>query len=240
MLVAVAGTDGAGKSTVTRAVAEFLAGSGCAVHHVDRWDVVDNPHYPAAGFLASDVTYIRHRVADMPPTARLLFLMWLIDMALEAWEGDARTGALLVDGYWMKHAASEVAYGLDQGWVEGVVDRLPQASVTLYLRVSPEVAWARKTGDIVPYECGMDPSCAEESFLAHQRRIQNLLDRWAAQRGWTVIDADRPYEDVVADVTRYLAAAVEHGEAGPGGADPDGSAPAPPLAVHSGADGRTR
>ena len=43
MIVSVAGTDGAGKSTVTRLATEHLAGAGTAVERVERWDIVGNP-----------------------------------------------------------------------------------------------------------------------------------------------------------------------------------------------------
>jgi thymidylate kinase len=125
----------------------------------------------------------------MSSTPRLLFLLWAAVLALTDREGEFGGEIALLDGYWMKHAASEVAYGADLAWVEAVVGGLPLADHVFYLRLDPEVAWQRKRGAALPYECGMDYSCKRASFLAHQRAIQDVLDGWAERYGWHVVDA---------------------------------------------------
>ncbi|MEU4690083.1 hypothetical protein [Actinoplanes sp. NPDC023714] len=220
MLFAVVGTDGAGKSTVTRLVSEALESDGQSVAHIDRWHIVDNPLYPATRFMRPDVPDTRLCVAEMPNPARFLFLVWSIGMALlgrKTASGDAGRHTEMLDGYWMKHAASEIVYGLDRVWVENVVSALPVPDVTIYLRITPEAAWQRKAGDVVPYECGMDESCSRDRFLRHQHAIQVLLDAWAARHGWMVVDADRPLADVVTQVQGAIRAASRPAaSAGPG------------------------
>ena len=220
MLIAVVGTDGAGKSTVARLVSEALEHDGWPVTHIDRWHIVDNPLYPAARFMRPDVPDTRLCVAEMPNPTRFLFLVWSIGLALlgrKAAAVHAVTGIEMLDGYWMKHAASEIVYGLDGEWVEQVVSALPGADVVVYLRIDPEAAWDRKDGDIVPYECGMDESCSRDRFLAHQHAIQALLDGWAVRRGWTVVDAARGLPEVVADVRQAIhASAAIRASAGQG------------------------
>ncbi|KOT30504.1 thymidylate kinase [Streptomyces caelestis] len=211
MIVSVAGTDGAGKSTVTRLAAERLTRAGVPIERVERWDIVDNPRYPAARLLRPDVPTARTCVADMPAGPRFLFLMWSIDMALVGRApGNGRDGAVtLLDGYWMKHAASEIAYGLDRAWVESVVAGLPPSRTVVYLRLEPEEAWERKVGrDLVPYECAMDPACSRESFLTHQRRILDVLDSWASRFGWREIDAAQALDTVVDHVVTHVAGRV--------------------------------
>ena len=208
MLIAVVGTDGAGKSTVTRLVSEALERDGETVAHIDRWHIVDNPAYPATRFMRPDVPDTRLCVAEMPNPARFLFLVWSIGMALLGRRSDAAGPARrveMLDGYWMKHAASEIVYGLEQSWVETVVSALPTPDLVVYLRITPAAAWERKAGDIVPYECGMDPSCSLDRFLTHQQAIQDLLDKWAAQHGWAVVDASRGPAEVVDEVRRSIA-----------------------------------
>ncbi|MEH6374926.1 thymidylate kinase [Streptomyces sp. KLMMK] len=213
MIFTLVGADGAGKSTVSRTVTERLRASGLPVDRVDRWDIVDNPAYPAARFMRPDVPDARQCVAEMPEGPRFLFLMWSIGMALEGrvpGPGDAggptpAGRVTLLDGYWMKHAASEIVYGLDRTWVEAVVAGLPPAGTVAYLRADPEAAWERKAGrDVLPYECGMDPSCSRESFLAHQRSVLALLDTWADRFGWLTLDASAPLQDVTARVSSLV------------------------------------
>jgi thymidylate kinase len=210
MLVCVVGADGAGKSTVTKLAAQEFARRGVPIERVDRWDIVGNPEtYAATRFMRPDVADTRLCVAEMPNPPRLLFLMWSIGMALLGRSGEPGEDAVtLLDGYWMKHAASEIVYGLDRSWVEAVTSGLPAPDAVVYLRLDPQRAWERKRdGDVVPYECGMDPDCGEGTFLAHQGRIQAVLDDWSATFGWTEVDADQPIEDVVSTVVDALARA---------------------------------
>ncbi|MFE4535217.1 thymidylate kinase [Streptomyces scopuliridis] len=200
MIVSLVGSDGAGKSTVSRLAAERLFAAGTRVERVDRWDIIDNPGYPTTLFMGPDVHHTRHCVAEMPSTSRFLFLIWSISHALlgrspEAVRPDAIT---LLDGYWMKHAASEIVYGLDSAWVEGVISGLPRSEQVIYLRLDPKHAWERKAGrDVVPYECGMDPECSQDRFLTHQNRIPTVLDHWSERFGWLTVDAGEPLDDVV-------------------------------------------
>lgn len=205
MLIALTGPDGAGKSTLTTVLARSLALVGRPVRTINRWDIVDNPAYPTAGVLEKDNRHIRASVALMSNTSRLLFLLWSATMSLgDNWSPRPDDEVTLTDDYWMKHAASEIAYGLDQTWVEKVVAGLPQPNVVVYLRVRPEVAWQRKDGKPAPYECGMDMSCSKTSFLTHQGTIMNLLDQWALRFGWISIDAEGSRSTVLRRVSQQL------------------------------------
>ena len=185
---------------------------GYTARRLDRWDIVDNPAFPAARFLKANVKDIRSCVADMPNPARLLFLLWLMSMAMSADCGKhAKEEIVLIDGYWMKHVASEIAYGLDENWTRNVAAALPVPDLVIYLQLSPEEAWLRKRGSLVPYECGMDASCPESGFLAHQRRIQGFLDSWRDRYGWTTVDASALFSNVLDSVIERICEAHTRG-----------------------------
>jgi dTMP kinase len=209
LLVAVTGTDGSGKTTVTRNVFNELPALLPGVALNDRWDIVGNPTaYPTARFLADDIPLLRNCITNMSPLSRLLFLLWTMHLSLADRVGEAEN-VLLSDSYWMKHAAVEVVYGLDPDWTSTVCSGLPRADLVLYLRVSPELAWRRIGASVNPYECGMDPSCSEAAFLRHQHAVREVLDDWARAGNWTVVDADEPlagvHEQVVAALEKAIA-----------------------------------
>lgn len=218
LLVAVTGTDGAGKTTVTRSVFGRLDTSSSGVAISDRWDIVTNAvSYPTARFLPNDVPLLRQCLTDMSPLSRLLFLVWTMNLSIVDRVPGADRSLLVTDSYWMKHAASEVVYGLDRNWVRTVCDGLPTADTVVYLRVSPEVAWRRIGAATNAYECGMDRSCSRQAFLRHQRAMQEVLDEWGRAGNWVVVDADEPLASVCGRVLDTIdsaigvAGAVEHG-----------------------------
>lgn len=211
LVVAVVGADGAGKSTITTALATRLAADGVPVLPIDRWDIVASPHYPTAACLAPSVGDARSCAARMSSAPRLLFLLWAAALALTDRVDRPADGIVLLDGYWMKHAASEIAYGADPAWVEAVAAGLPPADLVVFLRLDPELAWQRKGGAPLPYECGMDMSRSPESFRRHQSAIQTVLDGWAQRYGWLMVDADQPVPRLtarLADVARERLAGV--------------------------------
>ncbi|MFI5783086.1 hypothetical protein [Nocardia sp. NPDC051570] len=204
MIVAIVGADGAGKTTVTRAAAERL---GTSATVVDRWDIVGSPHYPTAAFLEADVRRVRSCAVGMAPESRLLFLLWAAVASVTDRVAESETDSvLLLDGYWMKHAASEIVYGMDECWVEAVGAGLPGADRVVYLRSDPQTAWDRIGARAVPYECGLDPSCAQSSFLHHQGRIHEIFDSWANRQNWAVVDTRRPFAPVVDAVVEAVLA----------------------------------
>jgi thymidylate kinase len=153
-----------------------------------------------------DIPDTRLCVADMPGLPRFLFLMWSIGMALLGGRDVPEpVDVTLLDGYWMKHAASEIVYGLPQPWVEAVAAGLPRPDAVIYLGLDPAEAWKRRQHrDIVPYECGMDAACTYEAFIAHQRKIRAVLDTWSARDAWIELDAAAPLAEVEAAVMRAL------------------------------------
>ncbi|MFA5897614.1 MAG: hypothetical protein WC829_00740 [Hyphomicrobium sp.] len=205
MLIAIVGSDGAGKSTAAAALTAELRQRGTHATVLDRWDILNNPgHYPTATFLRAQSGEIREGLIEMRQVPRFLFLMWTISLAVTRAESH-RSHVFVMDGYWMKHAASEIAYGLDATWTENVVAGLRRPDRVFYLRLDPDLAWSRKQrGQVVPYECGMDATCSYGSFLSHQRKITAQLDLWSARDNWTTLDAARTSPEVTADLLDRL------------------------------------
>lgn len=205
------GTDGAGKSTQIRRTAARLTERGLAARRHNKWDVLERDAFPECRFLGGPAATLRACIAEMEGEARALFLFWLIATTADRAARDAPAGAGrvdLIDGYWYKHAAAELALGCSRPLVDALGAALPPPDHVLYLRVDPERALARKA-ELTRYECGLDPASSPASFLRHQRRLQATLDAWADERGWTVVDANRGIGEVAADVDRWVDRCVD-------------------------------
>lgn len=189
MIVAFTGGDGAGKSTQIRRVFEHMVAAGTPCTIVDKWDILDTSAYPECRFVRSDREEVRVCIAEMKGIGRCFFLFWMIALTTIRALRDKPGELLLLDGYWMKHAATEVLFGCNPGWMDATVAQFPVADVTVFFDTEPAEALRRK-GSGTPYECGLDASCDSQSFLNHQDKVVAKLREWAKEKGWVVVRQD--------------------------------------------------
>jgi len=209
LTVAIAGCDGAGKSTLVRGLAAALAARGIDVEVVDKWDIFDPAAYPECAFLDGDRERLKRCVASMQGIARALFVLWMIAMTLKRMDDRAGEEKIrLLDGYWMKHAAAEIVLGCPADAVLATVRALPLADLTLFLDLPPEAALRRKPRPS-RYECGCDARESREAFFSHQSRVRALLSEWTNELGWVRIDSEMPGGVVLDDVLRRVLRAFE-------------------------------
>jgi thymidylate kinase len=206
VLVAIAGADGAGKTTLSRQVHQALVRRGIDAVRLDRFDILDAKLSPASSFIDTDVLTLRQSVLQMPTaSARLLFMLWSMAITVSHQLNNGDAGKVVVyDSYWMKHTAAEIVFGAQEKAALAAACLLPQPDLTLYLKLEPATLLQRKRGDLVPYECGLDPACEGESFLRHQRRILSHLDSWSHRFGWQEIDGDQASDVLMAELVRRI------------------------------------
>ena len=206
MLIAFAGLDGAGKSTQTKALSERLKADGRSVKIIDKWDVLDPRIHPECRFVDSNLEDLRVCISEMKGPGRALFLFWCIALTTTRSMSEPHD-YFISDGYWMKHAAAELAMGASRAMIEGYIEAMPRADVTLYFDVEPEIALNRKIShDLTPYECGCDPKMRPERFLKHQTAVRGVLREWAKRDGWITIDATRDARTIAEEVAGHVLA----------------------------------
>lgn len=208
MLIALIGTDGAGKSTQSDALVDYLQSNGRSVVRFSMWDILEE-RFPEHRFIGSPREEIRVCISEMRGTSRILFLFWMMAAAFE----DARrqtSGAIgILDGFWQKHAAVEMVHGVPGMLVEQLGAIFPEPDLTFHLDVDPELSLQRKLGkSITPYECGNDPSLSETAFLRHQHAVRSILTDMGAGKDWVRIDADKPVADCQATIIERVEAAL--------------------------------
>ena len=213
MLIAIAGCDGAGKSTLVRSLAAELALHGRDVEIVDKWDIFRAADYPECEFLNRDREQLTRCVSAMDGIARALFIFWMISLTLKR-IGEAPSGkTYLLDGYWMKHAAAEILLGCPAEVVLATVNALPRADLTFLLDVSPETASGRKPSRS-RYECGRQDGHSRAAFSSHQSRVRAVLSDWADEKGWIRIDSELPRDAVLRQVLGRIVGATHRGRSG--------------------------
>jgi thymidylate kinase len=208
VLVAIAGPDGAGKSTLSKLVPQELSRRGLDSVRIDRFDILDADISPASSFIKADILAVRKSVLAMPSAAsRLLFTLWSMGLTAASQIAQGEPDRIIVyDSYWMKHTAAEIIFGADEQAALSAVSLLPKPDLILYLKLDAAELLMRKPDDRVAYECGLDAACLPESFLHHQRRIQTYLDGWSAQFGWDELDGAQCLPDLVAQIVARIEA----------------------------------
>jgi thymidylate kinase len=200
MLIAVDGPDGAGKSTHVALLADWLAARGVPCEVVSKWQVLDPDRQPESRFLrGTNRRELQRCVAEMPSPARAMFIMWLYAQTAARAVRLAADGVVLVDGYWMKHAAAELVYGTDPRAVDGMLAAMPAVDAVFHLDVDPVEALRRRQGELTPYECGLDPTLDPARFLLAQRAIRTLLTDRARRGGWHYVPPG-PVEQMQAEL----------------------------------------
>jgi thymidylate kinase len=195
-MIAIAGCDGAGKSTLVRNLAAALADRGFETEIVDKWDIFDAARYPECAFLAGGPARLKQCVSSMDGVARALFIFWMISLPLKRLRGGGADKVYLLDGYWMKHAAAEILLGCPPEVVLAAVNALPAADQTFFLDVSPATASGRKQSRS-RYECGRGSESSPTAFSSHQSKVSALLSEWADERGWVRVDSEATRESIL-------------------------------------------
>jgi dTMP kinase len=199
--VVLEGLDGAGTTTQSRRLAERLRAAGRRVH------VTAEPSAGPVGALARLVLSRRlGGAAGAPFDPGALALLFAADRLdhlageiaprLEAGED------VICDRFTLSSLAYQSLTCGGVEWVEAVNARARAPDVTLFLRVAPEIALARRTAETGAAELFEVPAFQREVATAYEACVARLQARGERV---VVLDGERPLDEV----TSALAAAVE-------------------------------
>lgn len=202
-IICVTGPDGSGKTTQVTKLAEVLERTAKRkVAAVTIWDLLLDPTCKGK-VLFDDPAKVDRYLSILHPTSRALFLYHCYAEALELAK---KRGAdvLLLNSYWYKYYATEVAHGGDRDLLRQLAVVFPEPDLTFYLRVHPEEAFARKAR-LSGYETGFAEPRSKEGFVSFQRVAHGVLEDLSKELGWVVLDGKEPIHDLTDVMSAQIA-----------------------------------
>ncbi len=202
-LIAIEGTDAAGRSTQIALLREWLETQGYGVLHTGQ----------TRGRLAGNGLRKAKRGTTLGQLT--LDLFYATDFA-DRLENEVlpalRAGfVVLTDRYVSSVLARSVVRGMDEAWLRDVYSFAPQPHLVCYLRVDANSLIPRVLGrgKFDYWESGLDFQEERDlyaSFDRYQRRLLKVFDELCDHGGFEVIDANRGIDRVFSDLKERITA----------------------------------
>lgn len=203
MFINILGGDGCGKTTQIRRLERWLSTQNIPVRSIGKRDVYQHDLYSGSPIFNIEYPVLAHqRLPYMPEESRALFLYYMYMLLIRA-NPPMENEVLLVDGYWHKHYATEVALGINKDWLLNMGQAFPRPDLTIFLELDPELINERGH-EHKPYESGCNFSCSDEAFAQHQHRVVSHLRDLALANGYNIVDAGRLEENIFFDIQQII------------------------------------
>lgn len=191
--ICVTGVDGSGKSTLIKGLASALA----PVHVATIWDLLEtgSTHLPFKSKQEVD-----NYLCSLTPNSRLLFLAHAMQFSIDV--AYAQEHTILIDSYYYKYFATELAYGASENLVTQLISHLPKPDTVIQLVVAQHTATKRKEF-YSRYESGLSATPNHESFAKFQKTV---ADKWKIfnTNNWLSISAEQAPEAVLKETLQKL------------------------------------
>jgi dTMP kinase len=205
-LIVMEGADGSGRSTQIARLRDWLEGRGHATTQVGlkRSTLVSEELTPAQnGNILSHTTLSLFYATDCADQLENTILP-----ALKA------GFTVLADRYIYTLMARDLVRGMDEAWLKNLYGVALVPDAVFYLNVSPAQLVERnfaKNFALDYWESGMDLGLSREmfdSFMKYQGMMAQQFKRLQAIYGFTIVDADRPPDEINAELQRKIEAVV--------------------------------
>jgi dTMP kinase len=161
-LIVITGADGTGKTTLIKQLATKYKSCYCA----NIWDLLQQTNNTLPFKSKKDIYAF---LCALTPNSRLLFLAHALRYSLDkAMQADEEI--ILMDSYYYKYFASELALGADSILVKSIIDSFPKADLVIELTLPLAEVLKRKT-TFSRYECGVAETVSKQAFEHFQLKV---------------------------------------------------------------------
>lgn len=195
-LIVITGADGTGKTTLIKRLATEFESCYCA----SVWDLLRQSNNTLPFKSKSDIDLF---LCALTPNSRLLFLAHALRFSIDkALQSDAET--ILMDSYYYKYFASELALGADLVLLKALIQSFPEPDLLIELQLPLHEILKRKES-YSRYECGLAPEGNIVGFESFQEKVSAQWRTFEFKHHYK-INASQSIEQVsdeVMDIIRY-------------------------------------
>lgn len=194
--ICITGPDGSGKSTLISGVMEKIrTETDLRTELISIWDMLlYAPEFQSAIGFSSKEELDRY-LQLLSPVSRSLFLFHVLNQSMEI-AAKKEADLFLVDSYWYKYYATEIAHGADKDIIFPITSIFKEPDLTCYINVTPRLAFSRKE-KCSGYEIGYAPAHTEEAFIRFQTPAYEVFQELARQNGWIQLNGTNRPETLV-------------------------------------------
>ncbi|MBL9128483.1 MAG: thymidylate kinase [Verrucomicrobiales bacterium] len=206
-LIVIEGADGSGRSTQIARLVDWLEGTGHATSQVGL---------KRSNLVSDELDEAKHRNTLSRTTISLFYATDFADQLDNVILPGLRAGYIvLADRYIYTLMARDLVRGMDPKWLRELYGMALVPDAVFYLHVSPENLIERnfaKDFALDYWESGMDLGISRdmfESFIEYQKRIVATFRDLRTEYEFTMIDGDRPVDEVQGELRTRITAMLK-------------------------------
>ncbi len=199
MLVVLEGLDGAGTTTQARRLVDTLVAGGRAAH------LTREPSDGPVGRMIREMLVGGHALGDgravSQPTFSLLFAADRMDHVQREVGPALARGAIVVSDRWYHSSLAYQGTGAERAWIRELNRAALTPDLTIFLRVAPRVAAARRVAASRAQELFEDLPMQERVAAGYETVMTELA---AAGERIEILDGEAPIDDVAAAIAALV------------------------------------
>ena len=187
MIIAIEGSDQAGKKTQTTMLAKSLKAEKI------KTTVFDFPDYST--IIGKEINNYLHGKRKFPP--EIIHYLY----AANRWEkleqikkATIKNSILIMNRYYHSNLAYGIANGLKEKWLQKLEEGLPKADLVIVLDVSQTKSFSRKKSKRDKFEKNKDFS----------KKISQIYRRLAKKHSWKIVDASGIKQEIHKEVLKII------------------------------------